>query len=82
MGEQESINVRLARMDEIQKAQQKRIEDIEGSNAEKFDSIIQSLQGIYNRLVVLERWTWIALGGCGLATFIGPFIIKAVFPKL
>lgn len=82
MGDQESINVRLARMDEIQKAHQKQIEDIQAGNEERFEQMMTALNGIFSRLVVLEKWTWVTLGACGLATFIGPFIVKAVFPKL
>lgn len=71
MGEQESVKERMIRLEETQKA----------SN-HNFQLILQGLKDLEARMRALERWNGRACGFCVFAAFAGPFIIKAIFPKL
>ena len=71
MGDQESLKERMIRIEEAQRA-----------NAEKFDRIMQAIAAIDKRMRQLERWAATAFGFCSFAAFVGPFVIKSLFPNL
>lgn len=71
MGDQESLKERMIRLEETQKV-----------NAEKFDAILQALSALDKRMRQVERWMAVSFGFCSFAAFVGPFVVKSIFPNL
>ena len=69
MSQGESFEVSLARLEEQNK-----------NLVIQLAAITKALTDFENRLRVLEKWCAWTLGSCAVLAFIGPFVVKALFP--
>lgn len=70
MSHGESFEVSLARLEEQSK-----------TLAVQLETFSKALASVEERLRVLEKWCAWTLGSCAVLAFIGPFVVRALFPQ-